>query len=89
MSSYEDSGLQKLRTKRDRCQLCRNAYAEATIVTMVRTLGDEMVRHQESLACGECAHTAYHQFEMALERAVTLSKEVDPGVQALSLADVA
>lgn len=74
----EDTGLQKLRTKRDRCQLCRSAYAEANVVIEVRTLGNEMVRTQEVLACGECAHMAYMQFEMALERVMTMAKEEPP-----------
>lgn len=75
MSIEIGNGLTTLRTRPERCDLCRNGFAESKIVVGVYALSGGTIKEQNLLACGDCALLGWIELEMALERTVTQMKD--------------
>jgi hypothetical protein len=70
----ENTGLEQLRTRRDRCDICRANWAEAKITVGVYAFIGTPVKEQKLVSCGDCALLSYAEIENALERATTMMK---------------
>jgi len=69
------TGLQQLRTRREKCDICRYGYAEARLSVGVFAFVGDKIKAQDLLVCGDCALLAYQNIESALERTTTQMKQ--------------